>query len=164
MFCRFCGSDIPNDSVFCPKCGKALNQEGDASSPAPKKAKKSKTFKKMTMGELMARPLSIIYMLLAIVCMIPLGMAEYRRLVAGIPLDATYWLLASPVLLSVLFVFLIFGPQVIGEVKADDQAEFEKTGVRQSHVGEAVCNLLSAILLPIGVLCFLISGLVKFFG
>jgi hypothetical protein len=24
MFCRYCGSHIPNDSVFCPKCGKRL--------------------------------------------------------------------------------------------------------------------------------------------
>lgn len=25
MYCRFCGAEIPGDSVFCPKCGKTVN-------------------------------------------------------------------------------------------------------------------------------------------
>jgi hypothetical protein len=27
MFCRYCGSDLPNDSAFCFSCGKALATE-----------------------------------------------------------------------------------------------------------------------------------------
>ena len=24
MFCKYCGSEIPDDAGFCPKCGKSL--------------------------------------------------------------------------------------------------------------------------------------------
>lgn len=34
MFCRYCGGQIPDDSRFCPKCGKAL-AEGGGTPPRP---------------------------------------------------------------------------------------------------------------------------------
>lgn len=44
MYCRFCGNKMPDDSVFCPKCGKSLDSENQAdtlpqtanSAPTPK--------------------------------------------------------------------------------------------------------------------------------
>ena len=39
MFCRKCGKEIPDDSLFCPKCGANLSETAvqvqTASSPAP---------------------------------------------------------------------------------------------------------------------------------
>lgn len=40
MKCRYCGAEIPDDSVFCPECGKTLspiNNEGDRKGPSIKK-------------------------------------------------------------------------------------------------------------------------------
>ena len=31
MYCRFCGAEIPGDSVFCPKCGKAIGDQSKIS-------------------------------------------------------------------------------------------------------------------------------------
>ncbi|MCL5680556.1 MAG: zinc ribbon domain-containing protein [Candidatus Thermoplasmatota archaeon] len=38
MFCRKCGSQIPDDSVFCPKCGAPQNGGSQTSSQSPKPA------------------------------------------------------------------------------------------------------------------------------
>ena len=38
MFCRFCGTTLPNDSTFCQSCGKSLatpQTNGAAAAPAP---------------------------------------------------------------------------------------------------------------------------------
>lgn len=35
MFCKFCGWDVPEDSVYCPKCGKNLLQEDPAKAGGP---------------------------------------------------------------------------------------------------------------------------------
>ena len=29
MYCRKCGNQIPNDSLFCPKCGADVAEEND---------------------------------------------------------------------------------------------------------------------------------------
>lgn len=34
MFCKKCGEQIPDDSVFCPKCGQALNETRNQEEPA----------------------------------------------------------------------------------------------------------------------------------
>lgn len=40
MFCKYCGATIADDSIFCSKCGKKLND----SNPLPKKKTESKVF------------------------------------------------------------------------------------------------------------------------
>ena len=41
MFCRYCGQELPDDSVFCSKCGKKVQHEG-AEAPAEVKAEPAK--------------------------------------------------------------------------------------------------------------------------
>ncbi len=33
MYCRFCGQELPDDSAFCSKCGKAVQHEGAEAAP-----------------------------------------------------------------------------------------------------------------------------------
>lgn len=169
MFCRYCGGEIADDSAFCQHCGKNLKEAGSnvQQTKAPQPERTAKPLidpvpkqKPKTMQDLVT-PKNGLYLLLAIVCMIPLGFAEYRRLVDPGVLDGTYWLLASPVLLSVWFLYLIVGVPAVEETKQKDQEEYEKTGYYCSHVFETVCNVLFGILMPLAIVCFIISGIVQ---
>ncbi|MBD3184579.1 zinc-ribbon domain-containing protein [Candidatus Poribacteria bacterium] len=44
MFCKYCGSQIPDDSAFCKKCGKSLEEKDKT--PAPAEDKKTREDKK----------------------------------------------------------------------------------------------------------------------
>lgn len=167
MFCKYCGKEIADDSVFCSKCGRSLegNQSGNSKAPVMNtNADAGKNDKPATMADIFSRPTTYVLIVLALVCMVPLYFAEYRRLVEGVALDGMYWLMASPVLLSVFFLFLIIGPSVIKEAKAEEQREFEELGYKSNKVFEAVCNALYPVVFVIAILCFLISGLVTLIG
>ena len=43
MFCRYCGAAIATDSVFCPRCGKRLDQSENSRTEAIVKALRLKT-------------------------------------------------------------------------------------------------------------------------
>ena len=104
---------------------------------------------------------NFIYFSLATVCMIPQIAAEYFRIVEKRPMDLTYWLLTAPILLTVFFVFLAIGIPELERKKMRDDAYFEQHGFHSSTSGmtDTVCRLLGKILLPIGVICLLTSGL-----
>jgi hypothetical protein len=104
---------------------------------------------------------NFIYFSLATVCMIPQIAAEYMRIVMGREIDWVYWLLVAPILLTVFFVFLAIGIPELERKKMQDDAYFEQHGFHSSTSGmtDTVCRLLGKILIPIGIICILTSGL-----
>ena len=110
MYCKHCGQKIDEDSSFCSACGKPIGN-------TPSVVKTTKSGKRRVSAAVLRRPLSILYILLSVVCASPLVYAEYRRLILGVPLDLTYWLLIAPMFLSVFFLYLVLGAPVIAEEK-----------------------------------------------
>lgn len=106
---------------------------------------------------------NFIYFSLATICMFPQIAAEYMRIVMGREIDLVYWLLVAPILLTVFFVFLAIGVPELERKQMEENAFFEQNGFHRADtgMGTAICNLLWKILLPIGIICFLISGLMS---
>ena len=106
---------------------------------------------------------NFIYFSLATVCMFPQIAAEYMRIIEGHPIDLMYWLLVSPILLTVFFVFLAIGVPELERKQMEEQRFFEQNGFHRADTGMSttICNLLGKILLPIGIICFLISGIMS---
>lgn len=48
MFCRYCGTEVKDDAVFCPSCGKRLNNEKTASNKENFDEFKNYEYKKLT--------------------------------------------------------------------------------------------------------------------
>ena len=191
MQCNKCNRQIPDNSPFCPRCGAALTQgatvlQQPEEQPAPRPVRERRERPARPQRERAQRPerprregplfnfsfgrrepgtsgvmRNFICFSLATACMVPQFVAEYRRVVQEHPLDATYWLLMAPILLTVFFVFLAIGVPELERKQLEEDRYFEQHGFHRANTGmtETVCNLLWKILLPIGIICFLISGL-----
>ena len=117
MFCKYCGAKIDDDSAFCPRCGKTLQGGKKASSfgttnSADGGGASGSSFKKLLYG------------VGALLCAIPLPVAEYRRLVLG-EFGVQYWLLCAPILLSCYLLYRLI---------AEDQIKEEQERVRQAKM------------------------------
>lgn len=74
MFCRYCGTKNPGDSLFCKKCGKNVKEESPQSTPTAKKSvpdqkspHKTKSRKKLPAILGITLPLGIIIILAALI-------------------------------------------------------------------------------------------------
>lgn len=143
MYCKHCGKQLDNDSKFCSGCGKPLSKS---------------TSKKTGPSGLTI----FIYGLLALACLMPMVYAEYRRLILGIPLDVTYWLLLLPILLSAFFLYRIIGAPAVAEERLKIEKEKEE-GVyfKDDRIVKLVCNSLSVCCFIIAIFAFATSGILE---
>ncbi len=152
MYCKYCGKQIDEDSLFCAACGKALS-DGER----PSAVVTTKKGKKRVSGAFLLRPRSILLLLLAVGCMVPLAFGEYHRLVTmNGALDVYYWLSAAPVLLSVFFLYQVIGAPVVAEEKTrreQGEGSVDLTTLRS--------EMLSFCCLAVGILAFAIAGAIR---
>ncbi len=65
MYCKMCGKEIPSDSVFCPVCGCAIEQQ------TPKKGKNSVSKLRVALGKVnpkMRIGFAVVLIILSIIC------------------------------------------------------------------------------------------------
>ena len=190
MQCNHCNRQIPDGSPFCPRCGAALEQGATVlqqaeptprppreerprrerqarperprreRAPRPERPRRERTPRPEHRPGSINIMRQVIYYSLAVLCIIPMCVGEYRRIVEmDGKMDATYWFLLCPVLLSVFFLFLAIGVPELERVQAQERERDERGEYYQSRLGETACNALAKILIPFGIVCFLISGL-----
>lgn len=157
MFCKYCGHELADDSAFCSNCGKPVNEE----TSAPEKPKK----KTMTVKESIFNKKSLVYIVLAILCLVPLAYAEYRRIIQG-HFDVTYWLLATPTILAVYLVYKVIGAPVIEEEKNKQARAYDETGITpykgvDPHLFTLRCEMLSLCCFIVAIPIFIISGVIN---
>lgn len=160
-----------------PEAVKPKGEEGRGLNPIKhkkgevKRAKRKRAEKKEeadcnppALGELLKKPLNVLYLVLAAICMVPNLLAEYRRIANGVSPDGIYWLLVSPTLIALGLLFLAFGMPYIRAAKARAKKEYEESGAVKTPVWETVNKVLVVLFLVIAAVCFLISMLVRVIG
>ena len=152
MFCKYCGNKIDDDSVFCPKCGKTLKggkrtsaSDGPKDGFAPKGGSSVK---------------KVIYGIIALLCAVPLPIAEYRRIVYG-AFDVQYWLLCAPIILSCYFLYkLLVGSRIEEEKEKIRQAKQQGQDY-EDNLLKIRTNTLSLCCLVVAVVAFASSGIIQ---
>ena len=117
-----------------------------------------------SLKELFKRPLNILYLALALACLVPNFIGEYRRIVSGVPIDGIYWLLVAPTLITLGLLFVAFGLPYVKAAKARAVRDYEKYGSAKTPVWETVNKVLVALLLVVAAACFVVSLLVRVIG
>lgn len=166
MYCKHCGNPIDDDSTFCANCGKSVaaakgSKPGTASQPVnPQKPKRQKPSKPQSSSDK-----NTLYLVLTILCALPLIYAEYRRIVLG-NFDIMYWLCAAPIILSVVFLYRIIGAPTVAEEKQklkEAQDRGEHYDVPHGGITELFCHVLSVCLLILAIYAFAVSGAIQLF-
>ena len=71
--------------------------------------------------------------LIALISMVPVGIAEYRRIAFGI-FDITYWLLGATMIIAVFALYQVFGPMYMENYEKMTEAERKKKKLDPSTV------------------------------
>ena len=151
MYCKHCGSQIDDDCAFCPKCGKSLQ---GGSKTSFRNASDSK------IGGSSATKL--IYAVIAVLCLVPLPIAEYNRLVLG-KFGVQYWLTLSPVLVSFYCLYrLIVGNKVLEEKERIRHAQMRGMNYEDKLL-KIKTDAMSWCCILIAIVAFACSGLIKFY-
>ena len=144
MFCKYCGAKIDDDSAFCPRCGKTLKggrrtaADDQRGSSAPKGGSSVK---------------KVIYGIIALLCVVPVPIAEYRRIVHG-EFGVQYWLLCAPILFSCYFLYKVLVGNQIEEEKEKIRLAKEQGRDYEDNLLKIRTNAISVFCLVVAVVGF----------
>jgi amino acid permease len=104
----------------------------------------------------------VIYALIAVLCIIPLPIAEYRRIVLG-KFDAQYWLMAAPILVTCFFLYRMIAGEKIREEK-ERINEAKRNGLDyEDKLLKIRTDAMTVCCVVVAIVAFASSGIINLF-